>query len=42
MTKYGIFLENDTVVLESHLICDMCFWADIDGYPSTFHVGIPT
>jgi hypothetical protein len=32
----------DIVVPESHLICDMRFWAGIDGVPPTLDVGVPT
>jgi hypothetical protein len=34
--------EVEIVVPESHLICDVCFWADIEVPPPTWHVGTPT
>ena len=42
MAKIGIFYEVEIVVPESHLICDMRFWADIEGVPPTLDVGVPT
>jgi hypothetical protein len=40
----GVFaiFKVEIVVLESHLICDVRFWADIEGYPPTWDVGTPT
>ena len=37
-----VVFEVDIVVPVSPLIFDMRFWADIEGYPPTKNVGVPT
>jgi hypothetical protein len=37
-----VAFEVEIVVPESHLICDVCFWAENEVPPPTWHVGTPT